>query len=182
LATAVIERKSVGVVVPRPPFALPEPHAFVVLGCQPLWTGGQLEGALGRRVRAAYAGFAACPSTLVVSGGRTWDGVVEADAMHAELVRCGVDATWLIRERCSLTTRDNARLSAVLLRRLGVRRVTIVTCEWHVRRASAFFTRADRELTVRALPVPSPKVPPWTRWQRGAREWVATELGARSGL
>jgi len=65
----------------------------VVLGCRPLWSpAGDLVGALGRRVAAARRWQLAHGGAIVVSGGRSWGGVVEADAMHDELVRGGVSA------------------------------------------------------------------------------------------
>ena len=153
----------------------------VVLGCQPRWSGdGRLTGALGRRVAAARAAYEVSASQgapfgrLVVSGGRTWDGVVEADAMRDELVRRGVPASSVLRERCSLSPRDNAWHSAQLLGRLcpaGRQPFTLVTCDWHMRRASALFQREG--LSVEPLPVPGPDAPPLARWVRTGREWVS---------
>lgn len=151
--------------------------AIVVLGCRPVWSEtGCLEGALGRRVHAAGQWFVGkVPKPLVVvTGGRTWNGVVEADAMCDELVRLGVDASLIVRERCSLTTRDNARLSGVLLARLRVGRVTIVTCDWHIARASLCFRRES--LAVETLPVPSPEIAGFARFRRGVHEWAASRL------
>jgi uncharacterized SAM-binding protein YcdF (DUF218 family) len=111
---------------------------------------------------------------VIVSGGRTWGGVVEADAMRDELVRGGVPAATVVRERCSLTTRDNARLTARLLGRFGADGLTLVTCEWHMPRASALFRREG--LVVAARPVPSPSAPPLARCYRAGHEWVSATL------
>jgi uncharacterized SAM-binding protein YcdF (DUF218 family) len=100
--------------------------------------------------------------------------VVEADAMREELVRSGVASSRVVRERCSLTTWDNARLSAALLRRFGVGRITLVTCEWHIARAAAFFR--GEGLSVDPLPVTSPSIPPLARWVRTSHEWVSLRL------
>jgi uncharacterized SAM-binding protein YcdF (DUF218 family) len=145
---------------------------IVVLGCRPLWTGdGRLCGALGRRVGAASSAASGGSGFIVVSGGRSWDGVLEADAMRDELVAAGVAPCRIVRERCSLTTEDNARLTAALLERFGVTRVTLATCEWHMPRARALFERQG--VLVDPLFVPSPEVRQWERVLRGAREWAS---------
>lgn len=114
-----------------------------------------------------------------MSGGRTWSGVVEADVMRDELVRGGVPAGRVVRERCSLTTRDNARLTASILRRLTVGSVTLVTCEWHMPRASALFRKEG--LAVAVLPVPSPVAGPLARYYRTGHEWVSATLDVAWG-
>lgn len=143
---------------------------MVVLGCQPAWSGGVLTGALGRRVGA----LAGAEALFLVTGGRTWNGVVEADAMRDELVRRGVADHRVLRERCSLTTRDNARLSAELLRRRGTGTITLVTCDWHMARAVALFEQ--ERLVVSPHPVPGPPPSRMTGWHRGIHECVARRL------
>ncbi|HEY6463027.1 MAG TPA: YdcF family protein, partial [Polyangiaceae bacterium] len=113
--------------------------AIVTLGCRVTLDGeGRLSGALGRRVRAAAHAYGAYQQqtgegTLVVaSGGRHWDGEVEADAMARELVRLGVPEAAIVRERCSLSTRENARYAAAALARRGIERALVVTCPWHL--------------------------------------------------
>jgi len=153
---------------------------LVVLGCRPLWSNdGDLKGALGRRVRTAWERRGAGDAWFLVSGGRTWGGVVEADAMADALARAGVPRGSILRERCSLTTRDNARLSAAILRRIGVSKITLVTCEWHMARAAMLFRRAGVEPDL--LPAPTPATTPLLRWYRAGHEWVSTRLDARWG-
>jgi uncharacterized SAM-binding protein YcdF (DUF218 family) len=137
--------------------------------------GGQLEGALGRRVAAGRARYhRAGDGLILVTGGRTWDGLVEADAMYAALVADGVPAASIVRERCALTTRDNARLSARLVRRLGGRAVSLVTCDWHMPRARAIFEGHGME--VEPVHVPAPFAPVATRLYRSAHEWLSSRL------
>jgi uncharacterized SAM-binding protein YcdF (DUF218 family) len=76
---------------------------------------------------------------VIVSGGRTWDGEVEADAMAAALAALGVPEGRIVRERASLDTRDNARFSAASCARRGIGQVALVTCVWHLPRARARF-------------------------------------------
>ena len=118
------------------------PTAFVVLGCRP--GRGGLRGAALRRVAACAAVFLdeAGPGDLVLcAGGRVWEGVLEADAFSAALEARGVPGSRVVRERCSMTTGENARYAASLLQRRGVARVRLVTCAWHMPRAAAHFRR-----------------------------------------
>jgi len=121
--------------------------AIVVLGCPVrLDDRGQLRpGALARRLEAAamaYAQREAEVRVVVASGGRSWGGLVEADVMARELERRGVPMGAIVRERCSLTTRDNARFAAEALARRGIHSAFVVSCEWHLPRALALFRRA----------------------------------------
>ncbi|HLK41173.1 MAG TPA: YdcF family protein, partial [Polyangiaceae bacterium] len=132
---------------------------IVVLGCRVRLDGDGadavlLAGALSRRLDAAAAAYfeARDPETaVVVSGGRRWGHAVEADTMARELRRRGVPAGVIVRERCSLSTSDNARFTAALLARRGLRRAALVTCAWHMPRALAHFRRAGIEVA----PLPS---------------------------
>lgn len=147
-----------------------------VLGCGFQVGGGDLlPGALLRRVSAAARVARELAARgervlVVASGGRRWHGVVEADAMRAELLRAGVAPEAVVRERCSLSTRENARFTAALLRRRGVERVTVVTCDWHLPRAIAAFRRTG--LDVEGSPAPSVAVPWRSRVVRWGRERV----------
>jgi cyclophilin family peptidyl-prolyl cis-trans isomerase/uncharacterized SAM-binding protein YcdF (DUF218 family) len=134
----------------------PSTLAVVVLGCRLVWTSdGALAGAAGRRVRAAAEAIARSGDALVVaSGGRVWNDVVEADGMRDELCRLGVAPERIVLERCSHSTRENARFTAAILSRHGLREALVVTCDWHTPRASALFRRTG--LSVEVAPAPSP--------------------------
>jgi uncharacterized SAM-binding protein YcdF (DUF218 family) len=118
--------------------------ALVLLGCRV--AAGTLPSAAARRVaRTAQAFDAGLAPRVVVSGGRAWEGVVEADRLARELVQLGVPDRALLLERGSLTTRDNAVLTARLLAPLGLRHVGVVTCDWHLARALWSFRREGLE-------------------------------------
>jgi uncharacterized SAM-binding protein YcdF (DUF218 family) len=94
---------------------------------------------------------------------------VEADVMALELARRGVPAGVIVRERVSLSTRDNARFSAEVLSRRGIVAAAVVTSDWHLPRAVALFRRAG----VLAFGVPAPNlaaVRATTRFYRAGRE------------
>jgi uncharacterized SAM-binding protein YcdF (DUF218 family) len=125
----------------------------IVLGCRVVFDGARrlAPGALRRRVEKgaelyrARAERAGAETIVVVSGGRHWGEIVEADAMAAELARLGVPIGAVVRERCSLSTRDNARFTAETLRRRGISRASVVTCAWHLPRALTLFVREGIE-------------------------------------
>ena len=167
--------------------------AIVVLGCRVrLDTEGRLrEGPLLRRVTAAATAYfhaqderhgpARARTIVVASGGRRWSDQVEADVMARELARRGVPRGSIVRERLSMSTRENARFVAETLERRGVdarRGVTCVTCEWHLPRALLLFAAAG--ITARGLPVPDPE----RRWGRRLLRWgkerALTCLGSAS--
>lgn len=119
----------------------PREAPIVVLGCRPIVSEGRLVGALGRRVAAA-ASLWTNGRLVVASGGRAWDGVVEATAMAGELARLGVDPSVVVRELSSFSTRENALFTARWLRARGMGEITLVTSEDHLPRATRRFEDA----------------------------------------
>jgi len=65
--------------------------------------------------------------------------------MRDELLRRGVPEEVIVSERASLNTRDNARLTAPLLRARSARRLLLVTQPLHLRRAARAFRGAGLE-------------------------------------
>ncbi|MBV9949814.1 MAG: YdcF family protein [Myxococcales bacterium] len=121
---------------------------------------GRLSGQVLRaRVDAAAIEHArrGAGTMVVASGGRRWGEHVEADVIARELATRGVPASAIVRERSSLSTRDNARFAAEVLARRGIRSAAVVTSDWHLPRALALFRRAG--LVVRGVPAcPEPRV------------------------
>jgi len=152
------------------------PLALVVLGCRVSLDGqGRLRGALRRRVDAAASAFARrtqAEAVIVASGGRRWAELVEADAIARELVRLGVPEKAIVRERCSLSTRENARFAMQALARRGIRRATVVTCAWHLPRALRLFEQEGVE--AQGLGAEAERAPLRRRLWRWGRERVLT--------
>ncbi len=147
--------------------------AIVVLGCRLRWEGGRLAGAGGRRVlqAARVASDAALRATpLIASGGRAWGGVLEADAFADELVRVGVAASRIERERLSRSTRENARFVTGFVGEGA--RVVVVTCDWHLPRATKLFRMAGLE--VEGVGAASPGT-----WTQRAWRWCHEEAASR---
>jgi len=128
---------------------------LVVLGCR----------TSARRAKLAAETFHALGgefSCVVASGGRAWkEGdarhpVVEADALAVSLLARGVPIGLVVRERCSHSTRENALYCARILRRRGIREITLVTHAWHAPRAARHFESLGFQVKVAPVPDPSP--------------------------
>lgn len=146
-------------------------EALVVLGCR-VRLDGAPTAALRRRIeRAAELFRAGVAERVVMSGGRRWEGIMEAEAMRRHWLALGLAdrSVWL--ERRSLTTRGNAHCCAELLRREGVTRVGLITCDFHLPRALRHFEAAG--VAAAGFSAPAQR-PPMTRLWLWARE-----LGAR---
>ena len=148
------------------------PTVVCVLGCR------ADSATLARRGRAAAEACLARGATLVVaSGGRAWGGVVEADALARILVARGVPEGAVVRERCSLDTRDNARFTAALLARRGLSAVLLVTCSWHLPRADRLFRMAGVEVEGLGVAPSDPTLQKRAYWR--IREVLSTWSDAR---
>ncbi len=83
---------------------------------------------------------------LLLTGGAPLGGVAEARLMaDAAREEFGITPRWVETE--SNTTLENARLSAVLLRRDGVARIALVSDAWHLPRAVRQFSAAGLTVT-----------------------------------
>lgn len=118
-------------------------HAFVVLGYELM--DGEMQPELMSRCDAAAAAARAFPSTILVcSGGATGannpQGHTEAGRMKAYLTeRCGIEASRIFIDEQAMTTAENAVNTFEILRREGVRTMTIVTSDYHQRWGQALY-------------------------------------------
>jgi uncharacterized SAM-binding protein YcdF (DUF218 family) len=142
--------------------------AVCVLGCR---SGS---AALARRARAGRDAFFARRAPVVVAcGGLEWAGTVEADAIARILGDGGVPPSRIALERRSRDTRENATEAARLLAERGISEVVLVTCSWHIRRATKLFEQAGLHV-VDGIGV-EPEAATWLdRIYWAARERVAT--------
>ena len=145
----------------------------MVLGCQ-IGERGTLSAAAERRVNRAVAAYhharsSAGTPVLVLSGGRRWHGVAEAEAFRRCVIEQGVPEASTMRELRSLTTLENAVYSTGLLRELGLANAGIVTCDWHIPRALRCFE--GRGIRLEAIPAASPAPRSQiTKWGRNLLE------------
>ena len=113
--------------------------ALVVLGARVL-PGGEPSGALRARTEHAVALYhRGVAPRLVFTGGVGVNSPSEARVMLQLATRMGVPAEACVLEEASHSTDDNARLTAVLLRELGARRVVVVSDPYHLLRARNYF-------------------------------------------
>jgi uncharacterized SAM-binding protein YcdF (DUF218 family) len=113
---------------------------IIVLGA-PL-VDNRLTSVLAERVAAAHALWLAGGAPRVIATGGVTDGASrsEASVLAEALAARGIPD--VLVEDASLTTADNARLTAALVAPLGIRSVWIVTQPFHTRRAVRLFRRA----------------------------------------
>jgi uncharacterized SAM-binding protein YcdF (DUF218 family) len=127
-------------------------QAIVILGGgraygAPEFGGETLSRDTLQRVRYGAVLARATGLPLLVAGGLPGRGTrAEADLMREALAReFGVPVRWA--EAASTTTRDNARLSAKLLRPAGIERILLVTHAVHMPRARGNFERQGFAVT-----------------------------------
>ncbi len=137
-------QKTLEISVPVDPAALQGADAIVVLG------GGRrvdaaeygsdtLNGISLERLRYAAYLHRASGLPILATGGKPGGGqLAEGRIMqHILTSEYGISPRWI--EEAALTTWDNARLSAPLLKQAGVQRIVLITHAWHLRRAVPLF-------------------------------------------
>ena len=137
-----------------PVHELPSAQAIVVLGGtmraatieQPLPGIGAGSDRIWHAARIYHAGKA---PLLVLSGGgdARFDLTTEAEAMRVLLHDLGVPDSAMILEGNSLTTKENARFTAVLLGQRSINHILLVTSAQHMRRAISNFEEAGLQVT-----------------------------------
>jgi uncharacterized SAM-binding protein YcdF (DUF218 family) len=150
--------------------------SLVLLGCRVIGPAALSPTSARRAERALKAFRAGVSGHILTCGGKAWAGVREADALGAYLVERGVPAHAIERERWSRSTRQNAHYAAQLLLPRGVRRIGLVTCDWHLPRALKSFEGAGFE--VEAIPAFTPAAAMGHELKRAVRERVALAVDA----
>ncbi len=139
---------------PKPVSEVPAADAIVVLGGgidppssrTPYPNLGAAADRYWQAFRLWRAGKA--PEILIPGGALPWRdaGSSEAEAAVTFLTDLGVPANRIVLEPASLDTRQNAQLSADLLRARGADRVLLVTSALHMRRALKHFDAVGVEV------------------------------------
>ncbi len=137
------------------------------------------------RVRGAAALARRTGLPILVSGGSTQDDTAAVGAVMAASLRddFGTPARWVEDEL--FDTWENARFSADILRREGIKSIYLVTSAWHMRRALLAFRGTG--LTVTAAPAPPddpltpnlmdflPRPTAWLTGYYALHEWIGYE-------
>jgi uncharacterized SAM-binding protein YcdF (DUF218 family) len=150
--------------------------SLVLLGCRVVGPAALSPTSARRAQRALQAFRDGLSKHILACGGKAWGGVREADALSAYLIERGVPAHTIERELWSRSTRQNARYAARLLLPRGIRKIGLVTCDWHMPRASRSFEGAGFE--VEPLPAFTPAVTIGAELKRDVRERVALAFDA----
>ena len=144
--------------------------AIIVLGAQ-VKPDGTPNLQLQWRLDAAIAAYESHPCLLVVCGAQGSDEPApEGEVMRAYLLAHGIPAEQVLADTSSFNTRENLRNAAALLTGYDIRRVALVTSDYHVARALAL---AHDEGFPDAQGIPSPTLGGWYRVKNLTREGIA---------
>ena len=153
----------------NPPAVTESSDAVIVLGCQ-VYADGQLSPQLELRLQAALDTYRADPRLIVTAGGQgEGEPAPEGKIMRDWLIRQGVPEEDVIAECESVNTRQNLRNAKALLPET-VKRVTVITSDYHLPRALAL----ARDLGLEADGIGSPCRPEIGFWVKNhTREVLA---------
>jgi len=137
-------QKSLEISTPLSPAQLQAAEAIVVLG------GGRridsaeygsdtVNGISLERLRYAAHLHRASGLPILATGGKPGGGTLSEGRIMQHILQSeyGIAPRWI--EDAALTTWDNARLSAPLLKQHNIQRIVLVTHAWHLRRAVPLF-------------------------------------------
>jgi uncharacterized SAM-binding protein YcdF (DUF218 family) len=157
--------------------APPVPRAIVLLGAGARTVHGRSDrigiltlGGAARVLEAARVFHELGQPWIVSSGGPPpgRDMIPESEIMRRALVELGVPDSMILLESQSKVTRDEAILSAQILRQRGITSCIVVTSDTHMRRALATFRRTGLNAVpaIAASPI---------AFERSTRTWVPTQ-------
>ena len=153
----------------NPPAVSESSDAVIVLGCQ-VYADGQLSPQLELRLQAALDTYRDDPRLIVTTGGQgEGEPGPEGKIMREWLIEKGVPEKDVIAECASTNTRQNL-LNAKALLPESVKRVTVITSDYHLPRALAL----ARDLGLEADGIGSPCRPEIGFWVKNhTREVLA---------
>ena len=110
---------------------------IIVLGCR---STKEPAAALRRRCERAFQLAQEQPDALILlSGGKHWNGISEAESMALYLRAQGIDDSRLHLELLSLTTLENAQYCSAFLSSRNIGNTFLVSCSSHMARALRCF-------------------------------------------
>jgi uncharacterized SAM-binding protein YcdF (DUF218 family) len=137
-------QKSLEISAPLSPAQLQAADAIVVLGggrriAATEYGGDTLKGISLERLRYAAHLHRISGLPILATGGKPDGGTLPEGRIMQHILQSeyGISPRWI--EDAALTTWDNARLSAPLLKQHNIRRIVLVTHAWHLRRAVPLF-------------------------------------------
>ena len=137
-------QKSLEISAPLSPAQLQAADAIVVLGggrriAATEYGGDTLKGISLERLRYAAHLHRISGLPILATGGKPDGGTLPEGRIMQHILQSeyGISPRWI--EDAALTTWDNVRLSAPLLKQHNIRRIVLVTHAWHLRRAVPLF-------------------------------------------
>jgi uncharacterized SAM-binding protein YcdF (DUF218 family) len=137
-------QKTLEISAPVNPETLRTADAIVVLGggrrvASAEYGSDTLNGISLERLRYAAYLHRSSGLPILVTGGKPGGGMLSEGRIMQHVLQSeyGFPTRWI--EGAALTTWDNARLSAPLLKAQGIQRIVLVTHAWHLRRAVPLF-------------------------------------------
>lgn len=167
--------------------ALPKAEAIVVLGGgrridSPEYGGDTLNAFTLERLRYAARLYRATGKPVLVTGGAPGGGTIpEGTLMTSALDQdFRTPAQWA--ENSALTTWDNAKNSAVILRQAGIQRIYLVSHAWHLRRAAPLFEKEGLQVIPAGTGFSSSDSNDIFDWIPSARAYTETWLAMHEWL
>ncbi|MBR3019425.1 MAG: YdcF family protein [Clostridia bacterium] len=153
----------------NPPPVSSESDAVIVLGCQ-VYSTGELSPQLELRLQTALGTYREHPRLIVCCGGQgEGEPAPEGRVMRDWLIAQGIPANDVMAECDSANTRQNLEYAKALLPE-DMRRVTVITSDYHLPRALAL----ARDLGLDADGIGSPCRPEISFWVKNhTRELLA---------
>lgn len=165
----------------------PKANAIVILGGgrridSPEYGGDTPNAFTLERLRYAAQLFRASGQPILVTGGAPGggnlpEGELMTKALNQEFM---IPVQWI--ENRALTTWDNARYSAALLKQAGVKRIYLVSHAWHLRRAVPLFEREGLEVIPAGTGFSSSDSNDVFDWIPSARAYMETCLALHEWL
>lgn len=172
--------------IAQPATGTPPPRAIIVLGAEVRHTTETPSVVVGplslERLAAAARLQRKTGLPVLISGGTFQTDTPPIAEVMAESMRDDFHVPVQWRETRSLTTWENARFSAEILKKEGITSVYVVTHAWHMRRAILAFRGTG--LTVTPAPTPPgrrggaifddfvPRASTWTVSYFALHEWI----------
>lgn len=107
---------------------------------------GTLSGDALARVLTAYKLYRISKKPVILSGGRIFDRVAEAEVAKRTLLSLGVSEKDIITESKSMDTYENAQFVKELSDKHKISRIILITSAYHMKRSHLLFSKHFREI------------------------------------
>jgi len=130
------------------PYTIPENpqgDAIVVLGGGS-YNDGKLKASSFKRLIVGFVLHKRTNLPIILSGGSSVSAIPEAEIMKDLLKAFGVEEKYIYSEVSSRDTEENAKYVKKVCKKIGCKRIILVTSGFHMKRAETLFKRAGFEV------------------------------------